>query len=39
LAERGGLAFVGLYLGAAAAISFVALWPFRRGHALGDEAR
>ncbi len=39
LAERGGLAFVGLYLGAAAAISFVALWPFRRGHALSDGAR
>jgi MFS family permease len=39
LAERGGLAFVGLYLGAAAAISFIALWPFRRGRALSDEAR
>jgi MFS family permease len=36
LAERGGLAFVGLYLGAAAAISFIALWPFRRGRALSD---
>jgi MFS family permease len=30
LAERGGLAFVGLYLSAAAIISFVALLPFRR---------
>jgi hypothetical protein len=30
LAERGGLSYVGLYLGAAAAVSFVALWPFRR---------
>jgi MFS family permease len=38
LAERGGLSYVGLYLGAAAAISFVALWPFRRGHTLIDEA-
>jgi MFS family permease len=38
LAERGGLAFVGLYLGAAAATSFIALWPFRRGRALSDEA-
>jgi MFS family permease len=39
LAERGGLAFVGLYLGAAAAISFIALWPFRRDRALSDAAR
>lgn len=31
LAERGGLSLVGVYLGAAAAISFVALLPFRRG--------
>lgn len=30
LADRGGLALVGLYLSAAAAISFVALLPFRR---------
>jgi MFS family permease len=37
LAERGGLSYVGLYLGAAAAISFVALWPFRRGRVLSDE--
>lgn len=29
LADRGGLALVGLYLSAAAAISFVALLPFR----------
>jgi MFS family permease len=38
LADRGGLRFVGLYLGAAAAISFVALWPFRRRRALSGEA-
>jgi MFS family permease len=31
LAERGGLAFVGVYLGAAAIISLIALLPFRRG--------
>ncbi len=31
LAERGGLALVGLYLSGAAVISFIALLPFRRG--------
>lgn len=31
LAERGGLSLVGVYLGAAAAISLIALLPFRRG--------
>ena len=31
LAERGGLAFVGVYLGVAALVSFIALLPFRRG--------
>jgi MFS family permease len=31
LAERGGLDLVGVYLGTAALISFVALLPFRRG--------
>jgi hypothetical protein len=31
LAERGGLALVGLYLSGAAVISFMALLPFKRG--------
>ncbi len=35
LAERGGLFYVGLYLAAAALISFVALWPLKARHASG----
>ena len=31
LAERGGLAFVGVYLAVAALISFIGMLPFRRG--------